>query len=948
MSIDSINNNCRIYRDRYYTENKVKQTEQSAASIFAVQNNENNFRVSNPLEEDIFTYQNENQTTADSLKEELNEIKEEQGVIGNLWDGFKNLTGLGAGSNKTEKIIEQFENGEITEEEAKSAVEKYKAGQEMAVDVVADMASGIISVGAFALAAPTGGASLALGLGAAAAVGAGVKTGVKVTDAVIGGRDYGAKDLVHDTLTGAVNGLFAPVTNGIGASVTKTIGKKLGLTVVKEGTEAIVEQGAKTTLTSIITQKGVDVIGGTLGKRALATGAGMAVDGALGGAADNMIRAALDGEDVLKAGAEGAIGGLIMAPVIGGGFKLAGKAGRSLNNKITTKNLFEDGMNTTFKQGATGDCALLSTIDGLMNSDEAREKISKSITKSLGGDYEVIIGNRSITVAKDALTDEMLSDTSGIRIFEAAYKQIAGDIDEGFADVIAKEFGLNPVHITSDLIDDSMLDSLSKEQGAILSFGKEITGTDGTTSNHYFTIKDIDPASKKVIVSDTYDTGKLIELSYDDIKKQAISIDGGTIGETSIQSSIRSADDIAFKGKVNLDETRQSFIKAIGGDSNPEEVKKLNGLLSDMIGLDGSEISIDDLAAAIKMNGLTEDDISKVFKECFAGESISDVIDALGENGAAECLMEFNNVLNKYSIIQNNTLFEPYKLSLSEVKSILDANGNPQTVMEILQKNNSELFSALGGESYFYSKTGELNNMLTQMPELGKAISANNLIDTGVEVNGKRKYFIFPGGTTIQSSGREIDMETLIKSNMVTSDFIELAQKNGINLGETASKSLGKGKKYTFNIAEIIGKAQTEGYDSLTSFETHTLTDTLKDLYKNGSFDKAISSDSSLKTKARKLASCVDFLKSKAQSVIKQSGLNVEIGDHAYLRMIDRNLASTVDLSTGQVVDYEGLIRLISKAASEGKTIIDGYECASGIKMILKQDGSKTIIDSIM
>lgn len=584
MTFLSIDANNKLYEAKLNAENNNRNVSEinktiSDNSIFATNSLQYDLSVDNtnsinqnlfiPDDEivDSFEYQTSDiNANARELYDELEQTREDQGIIGKLWDGFKNLTGFGAGSNKAEDAIKQYENGEISLEEAKEKLNGYQQGQETCVDVVGDMVSGIVAVGAFALAVPTGGASLVAGLGLAAAAGAGTKIAVKATDAVMGGREYTGKDLLYDAGTGSINGLFAPVTNGVGACVTKTVGKKLGLTVVKEGTKEAIEQGAKQGLKSIITQQGVDVIGGTFAKRALATASGMAIDGAIGGSTDNMIRAALDGEDakgILEAGVQGFAGGLIMSPVIGGGFKVAGKLGKNLNNKITTKALFKDGMNTTFKQGQTGDCALLSFLNGAMNNSETQDTIKKSITKSIGGDYHIRIGNQTIDIPKSALTDEMLSDTSGIKIFEAAYKKAGGSIDGEFADNVAKYFGFSPVHITSDSITDETLDKIAKEQGAILSLGAKVD-SDGNIAkegaNHYFSIQSVDPDTKTVKVINPYDTSKTIELSYEDVKKFALSIDGGTKGETNLPNALRSADDISFAGKTEeLSETIEQY-----------------------------------------------------------------------------------------------------------------------------------------------------------------------------------------------------------------------------------------------------------------------------------------------------------------------------------------------------------------------------------------------------
>ncbi len=576
MTFLSIDANNKLYEAKLNAENNNKNVSEinktiSDNSIFATNSLQYDLSVDNtnsinqnlfiPDDEivDSFEYQTSDiNANARELYDELEQTREDQGIIGKLWDGFKNLTGLGAGSNKAEDAIKQYENGEISLEEAKEKLNGYQQGQETCVDVVGDIVSGIVAVGAFALAVPTGGTSLIAGLGLAAAAGAGSKIAVKAGDAITGGREYSGKDLLYDSATGAVNGLFAPVTNGVGACVTKTVGKKLGLTVVKEGTKEAIEQGAKQGLKSIITQQGVDVIGGTFAKRALATASGMAIDGAIGGSTDNMIRAALDGEDakgIFEAGVQGLAGGLIMSPVIGGGFKVAGKLGKNLNNKITTKALFKDGMNTTFKQGQTGDCALLSFLSGAMNNRETQDTIKKSITKSIGGDYHIRIGNQTIDIPKSALTDEMLSDTTGIKLFEAAYKKAGGSIDGEFADSVARQFGFNPVHITGDLITDETLDKIAKEQGTILSFGTKIDA-DGNVSlegaNHYFSIKNVDTNKKILTLSDPYDTSKTIELSYDDAKKFGISIDGGSIKETDLPNSARRLNEPKFQGsKIN-------------------------------------------------------------------------------------------------------------------------------------------------------------------------------------------------------------------------------------------------------------------------------------------------------------------------------------------------------------------------------------------------------------
>ena len=290
------------------------------------------------------------------LKQKLETAKQEQGLIGKLWDGFKNLTGIGAGSSKAQKAIEDYENGKITEEEMNKAVKGYIDGQETALDVVADMASGIAAFGAFALAAGVGiatspftcGASLGLvtaGFGIAGIAGAATKVAIKGIDSAIGKREYDT--LVYDLATGGINGMFAPITAGIGGAAGKAVASKVGVTAIKEGGEVVVKEAlegtVRGTLTKTLLTTNVSYIGGTMGTRALAMGTDMAVNGAITGAVDSATRYIAGDEEnkTLKGFAQevatGAIGGLVLSPIIGGGMRVVGNGLGKVTGKLETK-----------------------------------------------------------------------------------------------------------------------------------------------------------------------------------------------------------------------------------------------------------------------------------------------------------------------------------------------------------------------------------------------------------------------------------------------------------------------------------------------------------------------------------------------------------------------------------------------------------------------------------
>lgn len=292
----------------------------------------------------------------EQLEKQLKETESHNGLIGGLWDGFKNLTGIGAGSDKAQKKIEEFKSGKIKIEEVKKAVEDYKNGQKQSVDMVADIGSGIAAFAAFSVctglgivAAPfTAGASLGLvaaGIAVAGAAGAASKVAIKGADALVGGRKYDSAG--YDLATGGVNGLFAPITAGIGGAVGKTIASRVGVTAAREGGEVLIKEGleetAKGAITKTLLTTNVSYTGGTIFARGAALGADMATNGAISGGVDSATRYIAGDSDnksvsgLLSSVGEGAVSGLIAAPIIGGGMRLVGNKIGTMTNKVANK-----------------------------------------------------------------------------------------------------------------------------------------------------------------------------------------------------------------------------------------------------------------------------------------------------------------------------------------------------------------------------------------------------------------------------------------------------------------------------------------------------------------------------------------------------------------------------------------------------------------------------------
>ena len=321
----------------------------------------------------------------EELEANFEKTKNSNGWISGTWDALKNWTGIGASSNKTASEIADLKeqvallkegkadlatvyknisgadlnienlNAMLSDEEgaglqnlskAGDSVNKYAEGQKMCTDIVADIVSGVaavlISTVAVAAAPFTGGASLLLGAAVGAGVGMIVKPAIKASDCIGNEKEYTAKDLGYDVLTGALNGAAAPLTNAAGGAagtaVMKALGcealettvKTTGKVVVKEVAEEAVEQTVKQTGKQAFKQGVIKVAGFT---------ANAMVDGGLSGFVDGSSRALGEGryEDILSDGTQGLVGGMIASPIIGGGFVAAGKLGSTIGNKITNK-----------------------------------------------------------------------------------------------------------------------------------------------------------------------------------------------------------------------------------------------------------------------------------------------------------------------------------------------------------------------------------------------------------------------------------------------------------------------------------------------------------------------------------------------------------------------------------------------------------------------------------
>lgn len=234
-----------------------------------------NYKPCFSVDEDSFVLHEDAEKS--EIKENFELIKNKQGFIGKLWDGFKNKLNLNNSSNQVEKTIDSFRKNEVSKQEALKAIEKYTKGQTKALDFIADWSAASISAITFAIALSAFTAGVPAALGCAALAGGIFKMGVKYLDSKSGKRKYNTS--CYDFITGAINGLLSPLANGFGNAVVKTSAKKLGIKSVSSvSTSALKEKTLSDIIKTLALYPSQKLEGGFL-KRKIVTLVGSATKG---------------------------------------------------------------------------------------------------------------------------------------------------------------------------------------------------------------------------------------------------------------------------------------------------------------------------------------------------------------------------------------------------------------------------------------------------------------------------------------------------------------------------------------------------------------------------------------------------------------------------------------------------------------------------------------------
>ena len=397
---DSVNNNGidNAYKYNNPEISKYDTDNDGKISVFEVEQitDENSKSELAVLLENDMTEQYSEEITEEkiqSLESKLSEAKNKQGVVGSLWNGIKNITGLGSSTNKCEQAIEDYKNGKISYDEAESIISGFDSKQESSVNLAANILTGVAATLVVGSAVLTGGLSLGV-IAGAAAVGAGTKAGLKFLDRAtskVEGDAAHAKQIAKDSLSGAVDGAVSVATMGMGTTAVTA------KTAVQQTLKETVKQGI--------------ISGAKAG----------AVSGAVTGASDYTIEAVLEedvefnAQDLAKSTLMNAAGGAIAGGAMGGissgiqykkAFKIANELKDQTNKMHETYSSYID----EAQEQISNEFSELTSVKN--ENITARVKSKNSVLSKLAKKYDS--GELKSTSMEDCI--DAIGDAYGTRI----------------------------------------------------------------------------------------------------------------------------------------------------------------------------------------------------------------------------------------------------------------------------------------------------------------------------------------------------------------------------------------------------------------------------------------------------------------------------------------------------------------------------------------------------
>ena len=116
------------------------------------------------------------------VETKLKEAKDKQGFLGNIWNGFKEVTNLGQSASDCDSMVKKFKMGKISFEEAVQYIEDFENKQDNMADLFSNVLTGTAAIAATVATSGVGTIGLATALKIGAPVGAIAKTALGTVD----------------------------------------------------------------------------------------------------------------------------------------------------------------------------------------------------------------------------------------------------------------------------------------------------------------------------------------------------------------------------------------------------------------------------------------------------------------------------------------------------------------------------------------------------------------------------------------------------------------------------------------------------------------------------------------------------------------------------------------------------------------------------------------------
>ncbi len=148
---------------------------------------------------------------AQFLEQKLEAIDDEQGILGNIWNGIKEFTTLGVSKSDCEGMLEKYKNGEISFEEAVNYLDEFDSKQETMSNLLSNIITGVGAI-AVAGAGPVG---WGLAFIKGAPIGAAIKAGIGILDRAtndVEGDAFDGKQITKDAISGVLTGAASAVS----------------------------------------------------------------------------------------------------------------------------------------------------------------------------------------------------------------------------------------------------------------------------------------------------------------------------------------------------------------------------------------------------------------------------------------------------------------------------------------------------------------------------------------------------------------------------------------------------------------------------------------------------------------------------------------------------------------------------------------------------------------